>query len=196
MRPSSSEPAHAGELSGDRCGRIAEIARLGVGKVRDDAHHLHARNGREEVVDRAHLDGQEAQTVHARVHLDVNLHLTQLETLENVDLPHGVDDRLDVKVLKRLDVRFIEEALQKQHALVPARAARAFGVAQVDGRKAVRIGEGLDGILKTVAVGIGLDDRPEGAIADTLTKAGKIVLQRLNINFSVYGTGHSNTLLS
>ena len=33
-------------------------------------------------------------------------------------------------------------------------------------------------------------------IADTLTKAGKIVLQRLNINFSVYGTGHSNTLLS
>ena len=150
------EPAHAGELSGDRCGRIAEIARLGVGKVRDDAHHLHARNGREEVVDRAHLDGQEAQTVHARVHLDVNLHLTQLETLENVDLPHGVDDRLDVKVLKRLDVRFIEEALQKQHALVPARAARAFGVAQVDGRKAVRIGEGLDGILKTVAVGIGL----------------------------------------
>ena len=50
--------------------------------------------------------------------------------------------------------------------------------------------------LKTVAVGIGLDDRPEGAIADTLTKAGKIVLQRLNINFSVYGTGHSNTLLS
>ena len=47
-----------------------------------------------------------------------------------------------------------------------------------------------------VAVGIGLDDRPEGAIADTLTKAGKIVLQRLNINFSVYGTGHSNTLLS
>ena len=55
-----------------------------------------------------------------------------------------MDDRLDVKVLKRLDVRFIEEALQKQHALVPARAARAFGVAQVDGRKAVRIGEGLD----------------------------------------------------
>lgn len=103
----------------------------------------------------------------------MNLHLTQLETLENVDLPHGVDDRLDVKVLKRLDVRFIEEALQKQHALVPARAARAFGVAQVDGRKAVRIGEGLDGILKTVAVGIGLDDRPEGAIADHSHEGGQ-----------------------
>ena len=46
-----------------------------------------------------------------------------------------------------------------------------------------------------MTLGIGLDDRPEGAVADTFTQAGQILLQRLKINFSVYGTGHSITLL-
>ena len=74
---------------------------------------------------------------------------------------------------------------------MPARPSCALGVAEVDGREAVRVGKGLDGVFQTVTVGIRLDDRPERAAGGACAHAREIVFQRLNINFGIDGTWHS-----
>jgi hypothetical protein len=120
----------------------------------------------------------------------VHLHAPERQLLEDVDLPARVHDGLDVELLQRLDVLFVEKALEQQDALFPARVASPLGVAEVDGRQSVGVGERLDGVFEAVAVSVGLHDGPERAGAGIAANARKVVLHRRDINFSKYRTGH------
>ncbi len=73
-------------------------------------------------------------------------------------------------------------------------ARSAFGLVQVEQRKAVGAAQPGEGALDAVAVGIGLDHRPDPRIRRGLARARQVVRQRVGVDQRFDRTRHCNSL--
>ena len=137
-----------------------------------------------------HLHREKPQPVHAGIHLDVAAHILHARLSEEVDLPEGMNDGLDLERLEPLNVGGVEKAFKEKNSLLPAAAAGKLGIAEVDGGETVRIGKGRHGIFEPVAVSIRLHDGPERAALGLASHHAQIVAKGMEINFSKYWARH------
>ena len=161
--------------------------------MRDAVDDAHARNREELGAHARHVRGREAEAVHAGVDLDVAAHVRHAGAAQELDLPVRMDDGLDLQGLHGLNVRGVKEPFEQEQALPPAAAACELGVREINRRESVRVGEGRHGVLKSVAVGVGLDDGPDVSARGLAPHDVEVVAQRMEIDFSVDGTRHGGS---
>ncbi|MOA28401.1 hypothetical protein D3C78_1493420 [compost metagenome] len=99
----------------------------------------------------------------------------------------------------QIQVDGFEKPFQQQDRPAPARLAAAHGFVQIQHGQALRLGKPRYGLLDTVAVGVGLDDRPDGGrqprrglrgLFKVAVHGGKIVRKRGNGDGGGYGARH------
>ena len=162
--------------------------------MRDHPHDGDARNAVQHVDDAVHLDGEEPQTVHPGIDLDVAADVHQLRRAQDLDLPGRVDDGFDIELLKGLDVGRIEKAFKEQDAALPTRLPRTLRVAEVDGRQPVRLLEGAHRVFQPVPVGVRLHHRPKRSARGLFAENLQVVAERLQVDFGMDGTRHGEIL--
>ena len=81
-----------------------------------------------------------------------------------VDLLVAVHHVPQVQARAQLQVARLEAALEQQHRAAPAERAHALGLGQVEQREAVGAAQAVEDALDAVAVGVGLDHRPDPGV--------------------------------
>ena len=124
---------------------------------------------------------REAEPVHAAVHLEEDLvRLRRLVRRQPVDLRLVVDRVPEVQARAGLEVARLEAAFEQQDRAAPAERAQRFGFVQVEQREAVGGLAGRRRRCDAVAVGVGLDDRPDlGAAGARGARTAQVVREGL-----------------
>ena len=129
--------------------------------------------------------GREAEPVHAAVHLQEDaVRRVRLVRGQHVDLLVAVHHVPQVQARAQLQVARLEAAFEQQDRAAPAERAHALGLVQVEQREAVGAAQPGEDALDAVAVGIGLDDRPDPA-----SGAARAGARRLCASASVWISG-------
>ena len=109
---------------------------------------------------------------------------------EHVDLLVAVHRVPEVEPRAQLEVARLEHALEQQHRPAPAQRAHALRLGQVEQREAVGTAQPLVDALDAVAVGIGLDHRPDAGIERIAAHALEVVAQGIGVDRGENGAGH------
>jgi hypothetical protein len=144
---------------------------------------------------RAEALGREAQAVHAGVHLQEHaLRLERLVGGEHVDLLVAVHAVPQVQARAQFQVARVEHAFQQQHRAAPAQGAHALGLGQVEQREAVGTAQTLIDPLDAMAIGVGLDHRPDAGIEGRAAHALEVVAQGAGVHGGENGARHGTVL--
>ena len=148
----------------------------------------------------------ETQPVHAAVQLEHDVHLArQARPRQHVELLAVMHAGAQVIAVDDVQVGGFEETLQQQDRTAPAGLAAAHRLVQVQHRQPLRRGEPRHRLFDAVAVGIGLDDGPDGRrqalgrrgrLIQVAAHRGQVVGKRGNGNGGGYGTRHDGEILS
>ncbi len=151
---------------------------VGVGEMR------HQRDGADPgvqaqgVVHRPQLVHAEAEAVHAAVDLEVDVELRrQVHVLDQLDLVGVVDHRRELVLEQQVHVERLEETLQHQDRLRHPGQAQAHRLLEIQHRAAVGIRQGARRALQAVAVGVGLQHRPDLRLAGGFARQFQVVAQ-------------------
>ena len=101
---------------------------------------------------------------------------------EPVDLRLVVNRVPQVEARAQLEIARLETAFEQQDRAAPAERTDAFGLVQVEQREAVGAFEPGIGALDAVAVGIGLDDRPDLRVGRCGADADEVVRERSDVD--------------
>ncbi|CFW36991.1 Uncharacterised protein [Bordetella pertussis] len=143
---------------------------------------------------------RETQPVHAAVELyhDVDA-ARQPRMRQHVELLARMHGGGEMIAVDDFQVGRLEEAFEQQDRAAPARFAAAHGLLQVQHGQALGRRETGHRLFDAMAVGIGLDDRPDGGrravrlgrhVIEMTTHGGKVVPQGGLGDRSKYGTRH------
>jgi hypothetical protein len=106
--------------------------------------------------------GREAEPVHAAVHLQEDaVRPVGLERGEAIDLARLVNDVPQVQARAGLEIASVEAAFEEKDRAAPAEVAQQLGLGDVEQREAVGALQRRKCVGDAVAVGIGLDHRPD-----------------------------------
>ena len=108
---------------------------------------------------------REAQAVHAAVHLEEHpVRRVGLVARQPVDLLVAMHRMPQVQARAQLQVARLEHTFEQQDRATPAQGTHALGLGQVQQGEAVGAAQALEGALDAMAVGIGLDHRPDAGV--------------------------------
>ena len=135
--------------------------------------------------------GREAQPVHAAVHLQEHpVRLVRLVLGEPVDLLLAVHHVPQVQARAQLQVARLEHAFEQQDGAAPVERAQRRSLGQVEQGKTVGRAQRVEGPLDAVAVGVGLDHRPDSRVGRLRARAGQVVAQGIGMDQRFDRTGH------
>ena len=135
--------------------------------------------------------GREAQSVHARVHLQKNP-VRQLGFVcrQHIDLLATVHHMPQVKPRAKLEVALFKHALEQQDGPAPTQGSYPLCLLEVEQGKAIGPAQTVKNPLDAVSVGIGLDHRPDSGIWRSGAQACHIGAQCIGVNGGSNGAGH------
>jgi hypothetical protein len=164
---------------------------VGVREVRHQRNFIDLRQRVQARPGGAVALGGKPEPVHARVHLEEHA-VRQLRLVggQHVDLLVAMNGVPQAQARTQLEVARIKTALQQQDGPAPVQRAQALGLGQVQQGKAVSAAQGIKDALNAMAVGIGLDDRPDLGVRRGGAGAGQVVSERFGVDGGEYGTWH------
>ena len=176
---------------------VGDTARaVGVGKVRHQRNLFHLRQRIEPGPGGAEGGGCEAQAVHAAVELEEDpLRQLGLVRGEPVDLFGAVHCVPQMQARAELEVARLEHAFKQQDRAAPVQRAQALRLGQVQQREAVGTAQRVEHALDAVAVGVGLDHRPDARVGRPHTGLVQVVLERCGMDGGVDGAGHGGSAM-
>ena len=150
---------------------------IGVAEVGHERHLVHLGQGVQAAPGGAKAARGKAQAVHARIHFQKHpLGQLGFVAAEHVDLRVAMHRVPQVQARTQLQVAGFKHAFEQQDGPAPAQVAHALGLVQVEQGEAVGPAQTLKHPLDAMAIGIGLDHRPNPRILGTRTQHSEVVL--------------------
>ena len=180
--------------------RLPEALQRGVRstadvRVREVRHQRRAGHGRQRAqacVCPPEGVREEAQPVHPAVELEVDRNARgRPPRLEPAQLLLAVNRELESEGLCRVEVGGFEGAFEHQDRPLPAALPQPPRVVELDERQAVGAEEPAQRPRQPVAVGVGLDDRPDPGIRRMVPDAPEVVPHCSNRNRGLRWSGHA-----
>jgi hypothetical protein len=156
---------------------------VGIGKVGHQRDLAHLRQCVQARPGGAEFSRAKAQAVHAAVQLQEHaLRLMCLVRCQPIDLGLAVHRVPQVQARTKLQVARVESPFKQQDRPAPAESAQPFGLGQVEQSEAVGAAQPREGMLDAMAIGVGLDHRPDARIGRRLPRALQVVRQRIGVD--------------
>ena len=162
-----------------------------IGEMRHQGDRADMRHGAQARIRSRHGIWRKAQTVHARIHLQVHIDgVRQARRCQHGDLFFAMHAAIQAILRHDRQIAGVEKAFQQQDGLGPAQFAQAHGVIDLDQRQAIGVGKAPYGPFQAVAIGIRLDDGPHLGAAGAGTRARQILLHGIQMDGGDEGPGH------
>ena len=139
--------------------------------------------------------GREAQPVHAAVEFEKHpVRRLSLVPAEPVDLGLVVDHMPKVQPRTQLQIARLEHPFEQQDRAAPIQRAQQAGLGQVEQGKAVGAAQAGKGMGDAVAIGIGLDHRPQPGVRGVGARLSQVVRQGVGVDQGFDRAGHGWSL--
>ena len=123
------------------------------------------------------------------------MRLVRLVAAEPVDLFSAVHRVPEVQARAQLQVARLEHPFEQQDGAAPAQRAQALRLVQIEQGETVGRAQGVEHPFDAMAVGIGLDHRPDPRIGRRGAGPRQVVRQRVGVDQGFDRTGHRMSLL-
>ncbi|MNO87195.1 hypothetical protein D3C76_786140 [compost metagenome] len=169
---------------------------VGAGEVAHQHHLGHVRASLQAFVGGAIFLREEADSVHAGVHLQPDSQrIARARTLDGVQLPGGMHDAPEILGIDQLQLALFEEAFQQQDRRTDAGLAQFQRLFDAGNGETVGFRfQSLGATHGAVAVGIRLDHR-QGASAADFAGQTVVVAQGIEIDQGTGGTHGEDSLV-